>query len=185
MHNIGGDAVSLWDDEDAFYYDVVQMESGFMSRLRVRSLVGIIPLFAVEVIHEDLIKNLDDFQSRVRKIIRSRPDLASLISRIEEKNKDGAYLFSIMRGYRLESVMKRLLDENEFLSPYGIRSLSKYHQDHPFVFDHHGKHKIQYVPGESNTGMFGGNSNWRGPIWVSIELSDYTLLATVLPLLWS
>ncbi len=177
MHNISGQHVSLWDDEDAFYYDVVQMESGFTSRLRVRSLVGIIPLFAVEVIHKDLINSLQEFKASAQGIIRTRPDLASLISRIEEENTDGYYLFSIMRGYRLEHLLKRLLDEEEFLSPYGIRSLSKYHEKHPFVFDHHGKHKIAYVSGESNTAMFGGNSNWRGPIWFPL---NYLIIRSLL-----
>lgn len=177
MHNISGQNVSLWDNEDAFYYDVVQMKSGFTDRLRVRSLVGIIPLFAVEVIHKDLLDRLHEFQARAEGIIRTRPDLASLISRIEEVNKEGAHLFSIMRGYRLEKVLKWLLDEDEFLSEYGIRSLSKYHKDHPFVFEHHGMHRIEYVPGESNTGMFGGNSNWRGPIWFPL---NYLIIRSLL-----
>ena len=169
MHNIGGEDVSLWDDDDAFYYDVVRMENGYSSRLKVRSLVGIIPLFAVEVIHKDLIDQLKEFKSRAQKIIDTRSDLASLISRIERTNEDGLYLFSIMRGYRLEHVMKRMLDENEFLSEYGIRSLSKFHATQPFEFEHYGNHKIEYVSGESNTEMFGGNSNWRGPIWLPIN----------------
>ncbi|MCB0629185.1 MAG: glucosidase [Saprospiraceae bacterium] len=177
MHNISGQNVSLWDNEDAFYYDVVQMKSGYTDRMRVRSLVGIIPLFAVEVIHKDLLDRLDEFQVRAEGIIRTRPDLASLISRIEEVNEEGSHLFSIMRGYRLEQVLKWLLDENEFLSEYGIRSLSKYHKDHPFVFEHHGMHRIEYVSGESNTGMFGGNSNWRGPIWFPL---NYLIIRSLL-----
>ena len=177
MHNIGGKHVSLWDDEDAFYYDVVQMDNGFTSRLKVRSLVGIIPLFAVEVIHKDLIDRLRQFKSRAIKIIDSRPDLGALISRIEKVNEDGFYLFSIMRGYRLGRVLRRLLDEDEFLSDYGIRSLSKYHAKYPFEFNHHGKHKIAYVPGESDTDMFGGNSNWRGPIWFPL---NYLIIKSLL-----
>ena len=177
MHNIGGDHVSLWDDEDDFYYDVVQMDNGFTSRLQVRSLVGIIPLFAVEVIHKDLIDHLKQFKSRALKIIHSRPDLGELISRIERVNDEGYYLFSIMRGYRLGRVLKKLLDENEFLSDYGIRSLSKYHEENPFVFDHYGKHQITYVPGESDTDMFGGNSNWRGPIWFPL---NYLIIKSLL-----
>ena len=169
MHNIGDSHISLWDDEEAFYYDVVQMENGFTSRLKVRSLVGIIPLFAVDVMHSDLFENLTEFKGRAQRIIRTRPDLASLISRIEEKNEEGFYLFSIMRAYRLEHVLIKLLDENEFLSPFGIRSLSKYHEKNPFVFNAHGEHRIQYTPGESKTAMFGGNSNWRGPIWFPLN----------------
>ena len=169
MHHIGKKNISLWDDEDNFYYDVVEMSSGATDRLRVRSLVGIIPLFAVEIINKDLFEELKEFRRRVVEIVRTRPDLASLISRIEEFNEDGNYLFSIMRGFRLEHLLKRLLDENEFLSDFGIRSLSKYHDEHPFVFEHHGQHRIQYEPGESRSSMFGGNSNWRGPIWMPLN----------------
>ena len=169
MHHIGERDISLWDDEDNFYYDVVQMESGYSSRLKVRSLVGVIPLFAVEVIHEDLFNSLPEFQERARRIIRTRPDLASLISRIEERNNDGFLLVSLLRGFRLEHLLKRLVDKAEFLSDYGIRSLSKYHEEHPFVFNHRGSHTIKYTPGESDTSMFGGNSNWRGPIWFPIN----------------
>jgi hypothetical protein len=169
MHHIGKKDISLWDDKDNFYYDVVEMSTGVTDRLRVRSLVGIIPLFAVELIHKDLFDELKEFRIRAIEIVKTRPDLASLISRIEEANSDGNYLFSIMRGFRLEHLLKRLLDENEFLSDFGIRSLSKYHQKHPFVFEHHGHHQIQYEPGESKSNMFGGNSNWRGPIWIPLN----------------
>ncbi|HEA23053.1 MAG TPA: glucosidase [Pricia antarctica] len=169
MHHIGKKDISLWDDTDNFYYDVVEMSNGMTDRLKVRSLVGIIPMFAVEVIPKDLFAELKSFKIRAAEIIRSRPDLASLISNIEEANVDGKYLFSIMRGFRLEHLLKRLLDEDEFLSDYGIRSLSKYHEEHPFVFRHHGHHQIQYEPGESRSNMFGGNSNWRGPIWMPLN----------------
>jgi len=169
MHHIGERDISLWDDKDNFYYDVVQMENGYCNRLNVRSLVGVIPMFAVEVIHEDLFNALPEFKERAFRIIKTRPDLASLISRIEERNEDGNVLVSLLRGFRLEHLLKRLLDEAEFLSEYGIRSLSKYHEKHPFVFDHHGRHSIKYTPGESDTAMFGGNSNWRGPIWFPIN----------------
>ena len=169
MHHIGKKDISLWDDEDNFYYDVVEMSSGATDRLKVRSLVGIIPLFAVEIIHKDLFEELKKFKIRAAEIVRTRPDLASLISNIEEANAEGNYLFSIMRGFRLENLLKRLLDEDEFLSEYGIRSLSKYHEKHPFVFQHSGHHQIQYEPGESRSNMFGGNSNWRGPIWMPLN----------------
>jgi hypothetical protein len=169
MHHIGKKDISLWDDEDNFYYDVVEMSTGKTDRLRVRSLVGVIPLFAVEIMNKELFDQLQDFRRRANEIIRTRPDLASLISNLEEANADGNFLFSIMRGFRLEHLLIRLLDENEFLSEYGIRSLSKYHENHPFVFQHHGHHQIQYEPGESRSNMFGGNSNWRGPIWMPLN----------------
>lgn len=169
MHHIGAKDISLWDDEDDFYYDVVELSNGTTNRLKVRSLVGIIPLFAVEIIHKDLFDQLKEFKFRAAEIVRTRPDLASLISNIEEANKDGNYLFSIMRAYRLEKLLKRLLDEDEFLSDFGVRSLSKYHKDHPFVFAHNGHYTIHYEPGESRSNMFGGNSNWRGPIWMPLN----------------
>ncbi|WP_366185319.1 glucosidase [Flavobacterium ovatum] len=169
MHHIGKKDISLWDDQDNFYYDVVEMSSGATDLLRVRSLVGIIPLFAVEIIHKDLFEELNKFKTRANEIIKTRPDLASLISNIDDTNEDGNYLFSIMRGFRLEHLLVRLLDEKEFLSDYGIRSLSKYHEEHPFVFQHHGHHQIQYEAGESRSDMFGGNSNWRGPIWMPLN----------------
>jgi hypothetical protein len=145
------------------------MSDGSTERLKVRSLVGVIPMFAVEIMHKELFEQLKDFQKRANEIIRTRPDLASLISNLETANKDGNFLFSIMRGFRLEHLLIRLLDEKEFLSDYGIRSLSKYHKDNPFVFGREGHHKIQYEPGESRSGMFGGNSNWRGPIWMPLN----------------
>jgi len=170
MHHIGQRDISLWDDQDNFYYDAVQMENGRSERLRIRSLVGIIPLFAVEIINSTMFDRMKEFKTRALNIIQTRPDLASLISYIEKMNAEGNHLFAIMRGYRLEHLLKRLLDEDEFLSEYGIRSLSKYHLDHPFVFQYQDtSHIIQYEPGESSTSMFGGNSNWRGPIWFPLN----------------
>lgn len=170
MHHIGEKDLSLWDEEDDFYYDVVQLDSGKTEKLKVRSLVGIIPLFAVEILNHNLFDEMPEFKKRAVNIMKSRPDLAELISHIDEKNEDGSHLFSILRSYRLEHLLKRLLDENEFLSEFGIRSLSKFHKDNPYVFQTNGqKHVIQYEPAESSNYMFGGNSNWRGPIWFPIN----------------
>lgn len=170
MHHIGQKDLSLWDKQDDFYYDVVQLDSGENERLKVRSLVGIIPLFAVEILNSNLFEGMPEFKKRAVNIMRTRPDLAELISQFDEKNEDGAHLFSILRTYRLEHLLKRLLDEEEFLSEFGIRSLSRYHKDHPYVFENAGqKHVIQYEPAESGNYMFGGNSNWRGPIWFPIN----------------
>ena len=176
MHHIGKKDLSLWDDEDNFYYDVVELADGSTQRLRVRSLVGVIPLFAVEIMNKSLFQELKDFRRRANEIIRTRPDLASLISNLENANENGDFLFSIMRGFRLEHLLKRLLDEDEFLSDYGIRSLSKYHEKYPFVFGNEGHHRIQYEPGESRSDMFGGNSNWRGPIWMPLNYMIITSL---------
>lgn len=170
MHHIGNKDISLWDEKDAFYYDAVQFENGASQRLKIRSLVGIIPLLAVEIMNESMFDKLREFNNRLEVIRRTRPDLSRVISDIEVKNKDGNYLFAIMIGDRLEHLLKRLLDEAEFLSDYGIRSLSKHYQEHPFVFSYQGiEYRIQYEPGDSTSSMFGGNSNWRGPIWFPIN----------------
>ena len=138
--------------------------------MRIRSLVGIIPLLAVEIMHKDIFEKLRQFNTRLEVIRLTRPDLTRIISDIEKKNKDGNYLFAIMIGDRLEHLLKRLLDEAEFLSDYGIRSLSKSHQEKPYVFGYQGtNYTIQYEPGESSSSMFGGNSNWRGPIWLPLN----------------
>lgn len=170
MQRIGKNDISLWDDQDNFYYDAVQFENGTSQRLKIRSLVGIIPLLAVEIMPGDIFTKLREFNERLVSIKLTRPELTRVISDIEEKNKDGNYLFAIMVGDRLDHLLKRLLDENEFLSDYGIRSLSKYYQDKPFVFGYQGtEYGVQYEPGESSSAMFGGNSNWRGPIWMPIN----------------
>ncbi len=170
MHHIGKREIALWDEDDAFYYDAIQFENGASQRLKVRSLVGIIPLLAVEIMHADLFTKLKEFNTRLVSIKRTRPDLTKVISDIEKKNKDGNYLFALMVGDRLGHLLKRLLDEDEFLSDYGIRSLSKCYQDKPFVFGYKGsEYNIKYEPGESSSSMFGGNSNWRGPIWLPIN----------------
>jgi hypothetical protein len=170
MHHIGKKDISLWDEQDAFYYDAIQFENGTSERLRIRSLVGIIPLLAVEIMPKDIFAKLREFNTRLQVIKLTRPDLTRVISDIEIMNKDGNYLFAIMVGDRLESLLKRLLDEAEFLSDYGIRSLSKFYQDNPFVFGYQGhEYRIQYEPGESSSDMFGGNSNWRGPIWFPLN----------------
>lgn len=170
MHHIGKRDLSLWDEEDKFYYDAIQFENGTSQRLKVRSLVGIIPLLAVEIMHSSMFDQLREFNTRLQVIKLTRPDLTQVISDINEKNKDGKYLFAIMVGDRLENLLSRLLDEDEFLSDYGIRSLSKYHEQHPFGFSYQGQdYRIQYEPGESSSSMFGGNSNWRGPIWFPLN----------------
>ncbi|MFC0772628.1 MGH1-like glycoside hydrolase domain-containing protein [Terrimonas alba] len=170
MHHIGKKDISLWDDQDAFYYDAIQFENGTSQRLRIRSLVGIIPLLAVEIMHKSIFEKLREFNTRLEVIRLTRPDLTRIISDIEKKNKDDNYLFAIMIGDRLEHLLKRLLDEAEFLSDYGIRSLSKCYQDKPYEFGYQGSnYVIQYEPGESSSAMFGGNSNWRGPIWFPLN----------------
>ncbi len=170
MHHIGKKDISLWDEEDAFYYDAIQFENGTSQRMKIRSLVGIIPMLAVEIINTSVFKNLHQFNTRVDVIKLTRPDLTRIITEMERKNKDGNYLFAIMIDDRMEKLLRRLLDEAEFLSDYGIRSLSRSHKDNPYEFGYNGNtYRIQYEPGESSSSMFGGNSNWRGPIWLPLN----------------
>ena len=159
--------IGLWDDTDGFYYDQLRLD-GETIPLRVRSLVGLIPLLAVEVLDDDLIQRLPGFKKRMDWFLEHRPDLQNLSSYYccPEQPGMGHRLLAIPSRERLERVLRYLLDENEFLSPYGIRSVSRVHQDHPYVLRLNGnEYRVDYEPGESTTSLFGGNSNWRGPIW--------------------
>ena len=158
--------VGLWDDQDGFFYDVLNLPNGNTIPLRVRSIVGLIPLFAVETLEPDLLNRVPDFKSRLEWLLNHRPDLASLISRWNVMGSGERRLLSLLRGHRMKLLLKRMLDETEFLSDYGVRALSRYHRDHPYVFHWNGSDmRVDYQPGESTSGLFGGNSNWRGPIW--------------------
>jgi len=166
MSSMGSGNHGLWDDQDEFYYDTVRMPGDVSIRLKIRSMVGLLPLFAVEVIDDELLHKLPDFAKRLNWLFDNRPDLASLVSRWHEKNPDQKHLLSLLRGHRIKRILYRMLDETEFLSPYGIRSLSKFHGQHPYQFKIDGQLlTVQYTPAESNIPLFGGNSNWRGPIW--------------------
>ncbi|UCS91509.1 glucosidase [Echinicola marina] len=170
MNNISGQNISLWDDEDNFFYDVLHIDDKAPKRMKVRSIVGLIPLFAVEPIKEEMYENLTEFKQRLDFFLKEKPKLASLVSNWIEPGKDKRHLFSLLRGHRMKSLLNKLLDPEEFLSDYGIRSVSKYHKDHPYSMKLNGeKHTVKYTPGESDTRMFGGNSNWRGPIWFPIN----------------
>jgi hypothetical protein len=161
----------LWDEEDGFFYDQLSM-GGRTIPLRIRSLVGLLPLIAVEVLEDHVIQQLPGFRKRLDWFIENRPDLADLICYMCSLERKGTCrrLLAIPSEPRLRRILKYMLDENEFLSPYGIRSLSKYHAEHPFVLNIDGQeHRVAYVPGESDSGLFGGNSNWRGPIWFPIN----------------
>ncbi len=166
MQAIGGDAVNLWDEDDQFYYDMLHTEDGEAQLLKVRSMVGLIPLFAVEVLNADLLEKLPEFKRRVEWLLNNRPDLASLVSSWYHPGKGETRLLSILRGHRMKMIMKRMFDEKEFLSDFGVRSLSKYHKENPYKFKYEGGTvQVDYTPAEATGAMFGGNSNWRGPIW--------------------
>jgi hypothetical protein len=168
MNTLGGDG--LWDELDGFYYDELLVD-GRSIPVRVRSAVGWIPLFAVTVLEQDVIDKLPGFRKRMEWFLANRKDLFQSISWLET-NRSGDHthrLLAIPSREKLIRVLSRLLDENEFLSPYGMRSLSKFHRDHPYSLDEIGDGCVGYEPGESASGMFGGNSNWRGPIWFPVN----------------
>ncbi|MBM4091613.1 MAG: glucosidase, partial [Planctomycetes bacterium] len=170
INTIGG--TGLWNEDDGFYYDQLHVD-GRRIPLRVRSMVGLIPLFTVQVLNDELIGGLRGFQKRLNWFLTYRRDLARHISYMETADDSatrGRHLLAIPSRERLERVLRYVLDEREFLSPYGVRSLSKYHRDNPYVFRCAGQEfRVEYVPGESNTDLFGGNSNWRGPIWFPVN----------------
>jgi hypothetical protein len=169
--SFGGDnGTGLWDEHDGFFYDTLNLPDGQMIPLKVRSMVGLIPLFAVEVLDPDLLSEVPDFTARLKWFLNYRPDLASLVSRWEEPGKGERRLLSLLRGSRMKKLLRRMLDPAEFLSGYGIRGVSRYHLEHPYEFHvNGGTMSVNYQPGESESGLFGGNSNWRGPIWFPVN----------------
>ena len=170
MNDRGGEGIELWDKEDGFYYDVLHLPNGDRHYLKVRSLVGLIPLLAVETLEQDIVDRLPGFKRRMQWFIDNHPDVPEHIETVEHKGKGVRRLLSLVNRGQLESVARYLLNESEFLSPYGIRAISKFHKDNPYVFRTNGtEHRVDYEPAESSTGLFGGNSNWRGPVWFPIN----------------
>ena len=165
--NIGQTNIGLWDEEDAFFYDQLRLDDGRVQRMRVRTLVGLIPMFAVEVLDDELLKANPEFVERMTWFQGHRPDLYHQVSRYTEKGVNEKRLLSLLRGFRLKSLLHKMLDENEFLSPHGIRAVSKVYRDQPYTFTlDNMTFQLTYTPAESDSGMFGGNSNWRGPVWM-------------------
>jgi hypothetical protein len=163
------DGIELWDEEDEFFYDVLHAGTD-SRRLKVRSLVGLIPLLAVETIEPDLLDALPAFRSRLEWFLHHRPDLARLVSHWQVPGAGKRRLMALVRGHRMKRLLHRMLDPQEFLSDYGVRALSKCHAQHPYVLELDGtQHSVSYEPAESSTSLFGGNSNWRGPIWFPIN----------------
>ena len=171
MNNQGGDEDSeLWDDFDGFFYDVLHLDNIGSFPLRVRSMVGLIPLFAVETVGQDVLDKLPNFQRRMQWFIDNRPDLTADIASMETRGEGKMRLLAIANRERLKRILKIMLDEEEFLSPYGIRALSRIHKDVPFILHVNGEdHRVDYEPAESSSYLFGGNSNWRGPIWFPVN----------------
>ena len=163
---IGG---GLWDEEDGFFYDCLSFNEDNVQTLKVRTMVGLVPLFAVEVLDESEIQKLPEIKQRIDQFLSENPDLASLVSFWHTLSEDKR-LLSLLRGHRTKSLLKYALDVNEFLSPHGIRSVSKFYENNPYSIDLNGQTvSLKYVPAESNSNMFGGNSNWRGPVWMPMN----------------
>ena len=167
INSLGG--TGLWDEADGFYYDQV-WENYYAQPMRIRSFVGLVPLLAVEILEQETIDRLPGFRKRLNWFLENRQDLAKHIAYCDSVGGHGHRLLAIPSADRLRRVLGYLLDEHEFLSPHGIRSLSKHHEAHPFVLHVDGRdHKVGYSPGDSTTGLFGGNSNWRGPVWFPLN----------------
>jgi len=177
MDRLGGHQDEMWDEEDGFFYDVLRLPDGQSLRLKVRSLVGLLPLTAVAIFDEDILERLPNFRAFAQAFLARHPDLAANIHMPAEPGVNGRRLLSIVNEEKLRRILSKMLDENEFFSPHGIRSLSCYHREHPFIFHHGGQEfRVDYLPGDSNSGMFGGNSNWRGPVWMPVNFLLYISL---------
>jgi hypothetical protein len=170
MTNLGGQGLGLWDDQDAFFYDWLFMHNGEAVPLRVRSMVGLIPMFAVEVIDASRLERMPQFVRRQDWYLRYRPKLADLVSRWNRAGANDTRLMSIVRAFRFTKLLQRVLDRDEFLSDFGVRALSRRYRETPYVFVNGDiRYELRYAPGESCDDLFGGNSNWRGPIWVPMN----------------
>jgi hypothetical protein len=170
MNNISGDGIPLWHDDDAFFYDVLHLPGDVNVPLTVRSMVGLIPLFAVETIEPEMLAKMPGFKTRLEWFLAHRPHLAKLISRWQDQGMGERRLVALTRGHRMKRLLKRALDPAEFLSDYGLRALSKVHERNPFTLKLDGQEwVVRYEPAESRSGLFGGNSNWRGPIWFPLN----------------
>jgi hypothetical protein len=169
INNIAGEGIQLWDGQDGFFYDVLHLPDGSTRPLRIRSMVGLIPLFAVETLEPEVQRHLPQFWRRMQWFLRNRPMLVDHI--VAQPREEGTrYLLALVTGERLQSVLRYMLDEAEFLSPHGVRAVSRYHKDRPYVIPVNGyEHRVDYEPAESSTPLFGGNSNWRGPVWFPVN----------------
>jgi hypothetical protein len=165
-----GGGTGMWDEEDGFFYDVLRLPDGRATRLKVRSMVGLLPLCAATVFEGELLRKDPLAAQSLTRFLRNRPELRQLIHDPLATGQGGRHLASIMNESMLRRVLARMLDEKEFLSPYGIRSLSRHHREHPYtVTVGRDVYRVSYLPAESDTGMFGGNSNWRGPVWMPVN----------------
>ena len=180
MDRIGENQDELWDEEDGFFYDVLRLPDGRAERLKVRSMVGLLPLCATTILPIEGVQLGEDLMARLRRRIEAMPELLATIHDARVLGVNGRRMMAVVDEHKLRRILARMLDEDEFLSPHGLRALSRYHADHPFSFDVHGDtYEVHYLPAESDTGMFGGNSNWRGPVWFPV---NYLVLRSLLHL---
>lgn len=170
MNHLGDDGLSLWNEEDGFFYDVLHSSDGDALPLRVRSLVGLMPLYAVQTLSPELLDALPAFRRRLEWFIKNRSDLTGNLACMQTEGHKERRLFAVATRPQLQRILAVMLDEKEFFSPHGIRALSAYHRDHPYMVELDGQHhSVHYEPAESQAGLFGGNSNWRGPIWFPVN----------------
>ncbi|MEO0406520.1 MAG: glucosidase [Cyanobacteria bacterium P01_A01_bin.135] len=178
MNHMGGGSSRLWDEEDGFYYDVLNLPNGKRVPLKIRSMVGLIPLFAIAILEPDTLEKLPNFKQRLEWFIEHRPQLKKNVACMETKGQQARRLLALtylspheyVEGDRFRRVVSKMLDESEFFGDYGIRALSRYHAQHPYEFHVNGDtHRVTYEPAESTSGLFGGNSNWRGPVWFPVN----------------
>ncbi len=180
MDRIGDNEDELWDEEDGFFYDVLRLPDGSAKRLKVRSMVGLLPLCATTILPLEGVRVGEAVQARLRRRIESMPELLANIHDAREEGVNARRMLAVVDERKLRRILARMLDEDEFLSPHGLRALSRHHEEHPFSLDVHGeRYEVRYLPAESDSGMFGGNSNWRGPVWFPV---NYLILRALLHL---
>jgi hypothetical protein len=170
MDRVGENQDDMWDPKDGFFYDVLRLPNGNAFRLKVRSMVGLLPLAAVTIFEEDILERLPTFRKHAEMFLTRIPELTANLHMPGKVGAAGRRILATVNEEKLRCILSRMLDEDEFLSPYGIRALSRYHLEHPFVFNLGGKEfRVAYLPADSDSGMFGGNSNWRGPVWMPVN----------------
>jgi len=171
MDRVGINIDDLWDEEDGFFYDLLRLPDGRAERIKVRSIVGLLPLCATTVISSELLSSFPNLLDKLDRFCERHSDLIANIAPPRKPGDGGRLLLSILNEDKLRRVLRRMLDEERFLGPHGIRALSRWHKDHPYVLAVNGReYRVEYMPAESNSGMFGGNSNWRGPVWMPVNV---------------
>jgi hypothetical protein len=177
MDRVGDRHDDMWDEEDGFFYDVLRLPDGSAERLKVRSMVGLLPLAAVAVFEQDVLEKLPKFLKSAREFMARHPELGANLHMPGTPGVSGRRMLSTVNEAKLRRILSKMLDENEFFGPYGIRSLSRYHLERPYVYHLSGQEfRVSYLPGDSDSGMFGGNSNWRGPVWMPVNMMLYLAL---------